>query len=64
MLKQNYKQAYTIYSSIPPQRYMQENATWEDMVTNDFTELIKNDVEPQLFIRMAHDLNRVGWHFE
>lgn len=64
MLKQEYKKAYAIYTSIDPQQPMQENMTWEDMVSNDFTELVKNDVEPELFIRMAHDLNRAGWHFE
>lgn len=64
MLKQEYKKAYAIYTSIDPQQPMQENMTWEDMISNDFTELVKNDVEPELFIRMAHDLNRAGWHFE
>lgn len=64
MLKQEYKKAYAIYTSINPQQPMQENMTWEDMISNDFTELVKNDVEPELFIRMAHDLNRAGWHFE
>lgn len=64
MLKQEYKKAYVIYTSIDPQQPMQENMTWEDMISNDFTELVKNDVEPELFIRMAHDLNRAGWHFE
>lgn len=64
MLKQEYKKAYAIYTSIDPQQRMQENMTWEDMISNDFTELVKNDVEPELFIRMAHDLNRAGWHFE
>ena len=64
MLKQEYKKAYAIYTSIDPRQPMQENMTWEDMISNDFTELVKNDVEPELFIRMAHDLNRAGWHFE
>lgn len=64
MLKQEYKKAYAIYTSMDPQQPMQENMTWEDMISNDFTELVKNDVEPELFIRMAHDLNRAGWHFE
>lgn len=64
MLKQEYKKAYAIYTSIDPQQPMQENMTWEDMISIDFTELVKNDVEPELFIRMAHDLNRAGWHFE
>lgn len=64
MLKQEYKKAYAIYTSIDPQQPMQENMTWEDMISNDFTELVKNDVEPELFIRMVHDLNRAGWHFE
>lgn len=64
MLKQEYKKAYAIYTSIDPQQPMQENMTWEDMISSDFTELVKNDVEPELFIRMAHDLNRAGWHFE
>lgn len=64
MLKQEYKKAYAIYTSIDPLQPMQENMTWEDMISNDFTELVKNDVEPELFIRMAHDLNRAGWHFE
>lgn len=64
ILKQEYKKAYAIYTSIDPQQPMQENMTWEDMISNDFTELVKNDVEPELFIRMAHDLNRAGWHFE
>lgn len=64
MLKQDYKKAYALYTSVAPDSPMEGNLTWEDMISNDFTELVKNHVEPELFIRMAHDLNRAGWHFE
>lgn len=64
VLKGNLKEALRLYLSIGPDRKVDGNRTWKEVLASDFEDLVDRGLEVENFMNVIRALIAEGWVFE
>lgn len=64
VLKGNLKEALRLYMSIDPEKKVDGNRTWKEVLASDFEDLVDRGLEVDNFMSVVKNLAANGWNFE